>query len=66
MTDEQWYYVVDTDLTGLFRLCREVAQALHDTQQLRAHRERLLHARLRLPQARLDRALLRGEGQAST
>ena len=26
MTDEQWYYVVDTDLTGLFRLCREVAR----------------------------------------
>lgn len=21
LTDEQWYYVVDTDLTGLFRLC---------------------------------------------
>lgn len=26
LTDEQWYYVVDTDLTGLFRLCREVAR----------------------------------------
>lgn len=26
LTDEQWYYVVDTDLTGLFRLCREVAK----------------------------------------
>lgn len=26
MTDEQWYHVVDTDLTGLFRLCRDVAR----------------------------------------
>lgn len=26
LTDEQRYYVVDTDLTGLFRLCREVAK----------------------------------------
>lgn len=26
MTDEQWAHVVDTDLTGLFYLCRDVAR----------------------------------------
>ena len=26
MTDEQWSHVVDTDLTGLFYLCRDVAR----------------------------------------